>query len=163
MNLSLPNHDLLGLAWAQFWQVTALIAAVGLAAHLFCRRKPHLAYVLWLLVIVKSLTPPLWSSPTGVFSWASGVRLAAEAPPAGAVGRISNPSYPGRALSAGAVLLGVWASGAAVLAALILARWFCCRRMVRKSLLPTPPAATLSDRPLHWRGYWASAARCGWP
>jgi beta-lactamase regulating signal transducer with metallopeptidase domain len=104
MNLSLPNDDLLGLAWAQFWQVTVLIVAVGFARHLFCRRRPHLAYVLWLLVILKCLTPPLWSSPAGIFSWASGVHRAAEATSAGAVGRISNPSYPEPALSPAAIL-----------------------------------------------------------
>jgi len=122
MNLSLPNDELLRLAWAQLWQVTVLVVAVGLAAHLFCRRRPHLAYVLWLLVIVKSLTPPLLSSPTGVFSWASGVRRAAEVPlavspgaetlstvqesplAAAAAGGISSPSYPEPALSPTAML-----------------------------------------------------------
>jgi len=29
-----------------------------------------LAYVLWLVVILKCVTPPVWSSPTGAFSWA---------------------------------------------------------------------------------------------
>jgi len=58
------------LAWLQFLQVTVLIAAVGLLAGLVCRRRPHLAYVLWILVLLKCLTPPLWSSPAGIFSWA---------------------------------------------------------------------------------------------
>ena len=47
------------LAWLQFLQVTVLIAVVGLLAGLFCRRRPHLAYVLWILVLLKCLTPPL--------------------------------------------------------------------------------------------------------
>jgi beta-lactamase regulating signal transducer with metallopeptidase domain len=58
------------LAWLQFLQVTALIAVVGLLVSLVCRRRPHLAYVLWILVLLKCLTPPLWSSPAGIFSWA---------------------------------------------------------------------------------------------
>lgn len=57
-------------AWSQLWQVTALAAAVGALTWLCCRRRPHLAYVFWMLVVVKCLTPPVWSSPTGVFSWA---------------------------------------------------------------------------------------------
>ena len=57
-------------AWSQLWQVSVLILAVGLVTRLFCKKRPHLAYVLWLLVIIKCLTPPVWSSPTGVFSWA---------------------------------------------------------------------------------------------
>ncbi len=72
MNLHLP--ELTALAWLQFLQVTALIAAVGLLAGLVCRRRPHLAYVLWILVLLKCLTPPLWSSPAGIFSWAQ-IRL----------------------------------------------------------------------------------------
>jgi beta-lactamase regulating signal transducer with metallopeptidase domain/predicted esterase len=59
------------LAWTQFWQVTAVAAGVGLIIRLCCRQRPHLAHVLWLVVLVKCLTPPLWSSPTSVFSWAT--------------------------------------------------------------------------------------------
>src|SRR5580658_915549 len=56
-------------AWMQLWQVTALILAVWLVVRVTCRRRPHLAHLLWVLVILKCLTPPFWSSPTGVFSW----------------------------------------------------------------------------------------------
>ena len=59
------------LAWAQLWQVTLVALGVGLVTRLFCRRRPHLAYVLWMLVLVKSLTPPVWTSPTGLFSWST--------------------------------------------------------------------------------------------
>src|SRR5258708_3998271 len=58
-------------AWVQLWQVAGLALGVGLASRLFCRRRPHLAYVLWMLVLLKSLTPPIWASPTGIFSWAA--------------------------------------------------------------------------------------------
>ena len=68
--MNLPANDLTGLVWSQIWQVTALAAFVGVVTRLFCRRRPHLAYVLWMLVLLKCLTPPLWSSPTGCFSWA---------------------------------------------------------------------------------------------
>ena len=73
--MNLPQHDLAGLAWSQLWQVTALVVIVAGLTRFACRRRPHLAYLLWLLVVVKCLTPPLWSSPTGVFSWAQ-VQLA---------------------------------------------------------------------------------------
>ncbi len=68
--------ELTGPAWSQLWQVSVMILAVALATRLFCRKRPHLAYVLWLLVIVKCLTPPVWSSPTGVFSWTMARRAA---------------------------------------------------------------------------------------
>jgi bla regulator protein blaR1 len=59
------------LAWTQFWQVTAVALSAGLFNRLCCRQRPQLAHALWLVVLVKCLTPPLWSSPTSVFSWAT--------------------------------------------------------------------------------------------
>jgi beta-lactamase regulating signal transducer with metallopeptidase domain len=59
------------LVLAQLGQVTVVIVGAGLIARLGCGRRPHLAYVLWLVVLAKCLTPPLWSSPTGLFSWAT--------------------------------------------------------------------------------------------
>ena len=61
---------LVELAWDQLWQVSAVAVVVAALVHVFGHRRPHLAYLLWLLVLVKCLTPPVWSSPTGVFSWA---------------------------------------------------------------------------------------------
>lgn len=59
--------------WCQTWQLTLLIIVVAAAAAL-ARRRPHLAYLLWMLVVVKALTPPLWSSPAGLFSWTQAER-----------------------------------------------------------------------------------------
>ena len=59
------------LAWTQFWQVTAVAAGAALIIRVCCQRRPHLAHGLWLLVLIKCLVPPLWSSPTSVFSWAT--------------------------------------------------------------------------------------------
>ena len=56
-------------AWAQCWQVTALALAVWAIVRLAGRSRPHLASVLWLVVLLKCLTPPILSSPTGVFCW----------------------------------------------------------------------------------------------
>jgi beta-lactamase regulating signal transducer with metallopeptidase domain/thiol-disulfide isomerase/thioredoxin len=68
--MSLISDTLARLTWTQLWQVTLLAALVAIVVRLACRRRPHLAYVLWMVVLVKCLTPPLWSSPTSVFSWA---------------------------------------------------------------------------------------------
>ncbi|HLJ11322.1 MAG TPA: M56 family metallopeptidase [Planctomycetaceae bacterium] len=59
------------LAWAQLWQVTLVAVGVAFVTGLFCRRRPHLAYMLWMLVLAKSLTPPVWTSPTGLFRWSA--------------------------------------------------------------------------------------------
>ncbi|HVR73709.1 MAG TPA: M56 family metallopeptidase [Planctomycetota bacterium] len=79
---------LAGLVWRQIWQVTVLALAVGVIVRLGCRRRPHLAYLLWLLVILKSLTPPIWRSPAGAFGWIETRLLDALARPAreGALG-----------------------------------------------------------------------------
>ena len=58
------------LAWLQIWQVTVVAILVGVVVRLCCAKRPRVAYALWMLVIVKSIVPPLWSSPTGLFSWA---------------------------------------------------------------------------------------------
>ena len=60
---------IVGLIWTQFWQVTLVVLVVAVATRFACRQRPHLAYILWMVVLLKCLTPPLWSSPTGVFSW----------------------------------------------------------------------------------------------
>ena len=57
------------LAIGQLWQVTALIVIVALVNDRLSRKRPHLAHVLWLVVLAKCLTPPLWSSTGGVFCW----------------------------------------------------------------------------------------------
>ena len=62
--------ELAHLAWTQLWQVTLAIGIITLLVRLVGRKRPHLAYGLWMLVVVKCLTPPTLSSPTGVFCWA---------------------------------------------------------------------------------------------
>lgn len=62
-------RELVELAWLQAWQLAVLIVIVWSAARCFARDRPHLAHALWVVVLLKCLTPPLWSSPTGVFSW----------------------------------------------------------------------------------------------
>jgi len=67
------------MVFSQMWQVTALILFVLVTARFVARNRPHLAYVLWLVVLVKCVTPPLWTSPSGVFSWLQ-TAMAREAP-----------------------------------------------------------------------------------
>ena len=68
--MTIDFDRLADLAWSQLWQVTLVAFVVAILVKSVGQRRPHLAYLLWLLVIAKSLTPPVWSSPTGVFSWA---------------------------------------------------------------------------------------------
>ncbi len=57
------------LCWSQFWQVTCLVVIVAMLSRKVFRNRPHLSYLLWMLVVVKCLTPPIWSSPLGMFSF----------------------------------------------------------------------------------------------
>lgn len=56
--------------WTLTWQVAFIAAGVWLLVTLFARRRPHLAAALWLLVIVKAVTPPVWTTPLNIWSLA---------------------------------------------------------------------------------------------
>lgn len=65
----MTTNEILWLTLAQLWQVTLLILLVWLLTRWLARNRPHLAHALWLVVLVKCVTPPLWSSPSGLFCW----------------------------------------------------------------------------------------------
>lgn len=66
--------DLLGtvgeVLWLHSWQVSIVVAIVAVLCGTALRHRRHLGYALWMLVLLKCLTPPLWSSPVGLFSLA---------------------------------------------------------------------------------------------
>ncbi|MDX1965530.1 MAG: M56 family metallopeptidase, partial [Planctomycetaceae bacterium] len=53
----------------QTWQLAVVIAVVAMLNRMLCRNRPQLAATLWLIVLAKAVTPPVWTSPVGVFSW----------------------------------------------------------------------------------------------
>ncbi|MEX2111991.1 MAG: M56 family metallopeptidase [Pirellulales bacterium] len=164
------TQSVLELVWTQCWQVALLALAVAILVGLSSRRRPHLAYLLWMLVVVKALTPPLWPSPTGIFSWALAEQATAvvepprfeftglqkiepvaaavpiDAPPQD-VERASSPPAPAAVSPTidsgqmlGSVLLGVWGAGTVLLAGYTLARWLLLVRMLRRTRVPVEPA-----------------------
>lgn len=72
------SQALLSLAATHLWQVTLLVLVVAMLVRFFAKNRPHLAMALWLLVLVKCVTPPIMSAPFGVFCRT----LVAEAPQA---------------------------------------------------------------------------------
>ena len=52
----------------QTWQVALLAGLVWFLTRSIGRERPHLSHMLWALVLVKCITPPIWSSPVGLFS-----------------------------------------------------------------------------------------------
>ena len=69
--LNVDSSEIISMLVAQTIQVTLLIAVVWIVTKAFARNRPHLAHALWILVLIKCLVPPLWSSPTSPFSWMS--------------------------------------------------------------------------------------------
>lgn len=61
--------EFIPIAMAQLWQVTLLILVVAVLSRWLSRRRPHLSHLLWLVVLIKCVTPPVWASPGGVFCW----------------------------------------------------------------------------------------------
>lgn len=53
---------------AQAWQIAVLTAIVAVAAKFLVSRRPQLAHWLWLIVVLKCVTPPLWGHQLGLFS-----------------------------------------------------------------------------------------------
>ncbi len=51
----------------QTWQVAVLASLVWVILRVIGRDRAHLAHLLWALVLVKCLMPPVWSSPVGLF------------------------------------------------------------------------------------------------
>jgi hypothetical protein len=76
------SADFIELAWRQTWQVTLLAAAIASLVALCGRNRPHLAHALFLAVLVKCLTPPLWPSPLGLFCRLQPAATATDAKPA---------------------------------------------------------------------------------
>jgi hypothetical protein len=71
------NSGLAALFGVQLVQVTLCIIAAALLSLGCLRRRPAFAAAVWIVVLCKCATPPVWASPLGVFSW-----LRAEKPPA---------------------------------------------------------------------------------
>ena len=57
-------------AMTQLWQVTVVILIAILLTRIFAKR-PHLTFTIWMIVVLKCITPPIISSPTGLFCWQS--------------------------------------------------------------------------------------------
>ena len=135
--MQLTMSDIAEVCWTHCWQVTILIAVVLFLGATLFRQRPHIQYVLWALVFVKSLTLPIWGSPTSVFSWVQPRELAddagfafvtpapspnASAPPVNA--EVAQTTImPEQAIDLAPILLTVWGIGTVVLLSLAVRRW----------------------------------------
>ena len=72
MNLS--ESTFVQIIWQQFWQCSLLVIAVFLICKFIKFRQSHLTFILWFIVLLKFMTPPLWSSSSGLFCWVQGIQ-----------------------------------------------------------------------------------------
>jgi len=73
------SWELFRLLLNQCWQVAVVGLVVLIAVRLFARSRPHLAHVLWSVVLLKAVTPPVLSTSWSPFGWL--MSLAASHPP----------------------------------------------------------------------------------
>ena len=158
--------QLVHLLAVQTLQVAVVVSATLVVTTTLLRRRPHLAYALWLAALAKCLMPPVWSSPTGVFSWAGAERrtpvVVEPAPPAMADRPRATPvaaeaATPVLAADVGrpgptpvrwpAVVIGTWLAGAGVVLVVTGVASGRLRRRVRRSTVDVPPevAAAAAD------------------
>lgn len=65
----MTQDQILLLLLNQAWQIALLWLMVTFAFHRFAKSRPHLGHVFCILLLIKFLIPPIWSSPVSVFSW----------------------------------------------------------------------------------------------
>jgi beta-lactamase regulating signal transducer with metallopeptidase domain len=53
---------------AQAWQIAVVALVTALIVRLCARHRPHLAHALWLIVLIKCVTPPVWGHSLGLMS-----------------------------------------------------------------------------------------------
>lgn len=137
----ISTSNVVDLALSHLVQVTLLVVLVGLINQLIGRRMPRLASLLWCVVAIKAITPPLVSSWLGVFSWAQAAAASSVAPGSSLmVVDLTPSSGVGRNLMAATLL--VWAVGA-----LAFAAWFVMKLVVLEQLLRRDTVPI--DDPLH--------------
>ena len=54
------NEAIVRMLWTQLWQLTLVILVIAVIVRLACRQRPHLAYVLWIAVIVLFAAAHAW-------------------------------------------------------------------------------------------------------
>lgn len=64
----MPESTFLRAIVSQAWQIAVLTVIVVLLVRLFATNRPQMACWLWLIVIAKCVTPPIWGHSLGLFS-----------------------------------------------------------------------------------------------
>jgi len=132
-------ETLLEMMIGQVWQVTILCVLMGWLSKSSLRSYSTLCYYLSLVVLVKCITPPIWASHCGVFSWlfqhisdASASRM---------------PSIFGAEVTSDQVvvwLTAIWLTGFVGSLARVAITWALLRRKIASNLVD--PSSELQQR-----------------
>jgi len=85
----MPEDRLAQLLVTQAWQIALLTVVVAITVKLLATKRPRLAHLLWLIVVVKCVTPPVWSHSCGLFSQLSSSITSRRAVPTSVVAKPS--------------------------------------------------------------------------
>jgi beta-lactamase regulating signal transducer with metallopeptidase domain/6-phosphogluconolactonase (cycloisomerase 2 family) len=66
--MNLTTSEIVGTIWTHTWQITILLLLVWGVAKLV-RKRPQISYLVCMVIVLKCVLPPFWSSPTSIFSW----------------------------------------------------------------------------------------------
>ena len=80
----------------QIVQISILTTIVWIVTNTVAKRQAQLCYALWLVVLLKCVTPPVWSSPVSIFRWlqtdVSSMRRSGSNMESRAVGAVNRPT-----------------------------------------------------------------------
>lgn len=128
------------LALTQLGQLTLLIMLVGLAHRLLAERAPMLTLWLWTLVLVKAVTPPVFSSPVGLFSWLQAPAASAHGESFAVVRVAPVEGWAGWILP---VAIALWLTGSLLMLALTLYKKRRLEKLLRRDALDTDHPLTI--------------------
>lgn len=124
----MATSDLLEICVTLTIQLSVLAVLVGLVDRLLSHRFPQLVSLLWIVVLLKAIVPPLWLSQSGFFSW-----VQAGIP----VSQFSNNFT--RTPVAIYLLGGIWLVGFAIATVVVVRRWIALRRYLHNAACECPP------------------------
>lgn len=148
-------ESLVQLGWIQMWQTSLLFVIVLLVSLSFRKKRPHLVLLLWVVLLIKCVVPPLVTSPLGLFAAAtpasqsepisnsqlpktpdSEPQTKATSSPESVEKSVSSPAQVFRPVSKANLLFAIWAAGFCLFVVITLGYTFSIR--VRISRQSTP-------------------------
>ena len=137
--MTVDSYQILELVFGQLWQVTILCVVAGWISRTLLSDRPVLSYQLWLVVLVKCVTPPLWASHCGVFSWCfqhvSKLTTAFAERVSGSTLSLDQLIF---------ILLAIWIAGFVFSLARIYGTWMALQKRIRAAA--TVPSADIQQR-----------------